>query len=214
MIHRLGVPRASVDVQCVQPLPWQAREVFVSFGGGPAYTCQPTRHPGDLIRVELGDLEVPAGTQAEIQWTQDFRGSYASGTVVTAPAGEPAGIYVRIDESVSGIERRLDTRVKTRVPVRLTDTSGRPLRGHTLDLSPGGAHVIAEPSEATPSGVPFALGDRITTELVLPDGAVQAQCLVSGTGAEPGDVRLRFLDPDSGITAQLVAYLRTTQPDV
>jgi len=208
MIHRLGIPRAPVGLEYVQPLPWQAGEVYVSFTGGPAYTCQVTRHPGDLIRVGLDGLDLPDGTPAEIQWTQDNRGSYACGTVVAAPAGEPAGLYVRIDESVSGVERRVDARADVSLPVLLSDRSGRTAKGRTVDLSQGGAHVAADPSDAA-----FLPGDRITAELTLPGGAVRSRCLVSATGADPGDVRLRFLDPDGATVTQLGAYLRTVLSD-
>jgi len=213
MIHRLGVPRAPVDVEYVQPLPWQAAEVYVSFTGGPAYTCQVTRHPGDLIRVGLDGLDLPEGTPTEIQWTQDDRGSYARGTVVATPAGEPAGVYVRIEESLAGLERRADARVNVGLPILLSDRDGQPVRGRTLDLSQGGAHVVADLDGTGPAEAAFLPGDRITAELTLPEGVVRSACLVSATGAGRGDLRLRFLDPDSATVARLGAFLRTVPTD-
>src|SRR5688500_11691149 len=111
MVYTFGVSHEGVDVVQEQPLPWRVPEVYVSFDGGPARTCRVTRHPGDVVRVELGGLEVAPGTKAEIQWTQDGRGSYAAGTVIPVPPGSDPGLYIRVDESVSGVERWLGVRV-------------------------------------------------------------------------------------------------------
>ena len=165
----------------------------------------------------LGDLDVPAGTDAEIDWTQDRRGSYAVGTVVAAPAGSPAGVYIRIDRSASGIDRRLGVRVATRVPASLMDAYGDVFDGHAVDLSLGGARVIADVRPAAdqvwPSRDrgPFSVGEQIAAVMHLPDALVAVWCQVAAVGADPGDVRLSFRGSDSSIGELLADFLQTVQ---
>jgi len=208
-IHHAGTPRGDVGLVQEQPLPWSADEVFVSFNGGPAYTSQVTRHPGDLVRVGRGTTKMPVGTQVQIQWTQNRRGSYAEGVVVAAPAGEQPGMYVRIERSVAGVERRLGVRVGVRVPAVLTDAGGRVWRGRSEDLSLGGARIIVAVEGA--GDPPFVVGAQATAELKHAGRALRMVCLVAGVG-EPGDVRLQFLDLNGGALAQLWEVLHGAAP--
>jgi hypothetical protein len=210
------VPRGDVDVVQEQPLPWRAPEVYVSFDGGSARTCQVTRHPGDLVRLEIDELDVLPDAQAEIQWTQDGRGCYAAGTVIPPPSGSVPGIYIRVDESVSGIERRLGVRVDVDVPAALTVGSGHVFPGHTEDLSVGGAHVSVDLDEIGEEPVrrwadELAGGAHVVVDLTLPDGVARFACLVAGGGDRPGDARLRFVDVDSGTGERLAAFLSEEQ---
>nr|WP_221383319.1 PilZ domain-containing protein [Actinoplanes polyasparticus] len=217
MMRTLGVPRENVNVVQEQPLPWRAPQVYVSFDGGPARTCRVTRHPGDLVRVEVADLVVPAGAQAEIQWTQDGRGTYAAGTVVPPPSASAPGVYIRVDESVSGIERRLGVRVAVHLPVAVTVTSGQILTGRTDDLSVGGAHLRLDPAEQTAfrrCTTEVARGADVVAELALPTGPARLRCLVTGVGDLPGDTRLRFVDVDGDTAQRLDAFLRDLQLNV
>ncbi|GLY02953.1 MULTISPECIES: PilZ domain-containing protein [Actinoplanes] len=216
MVRAVGVPREAVDVVQEQPLPWRAAAVYVSFGGGSARTCQVTRHPGDVLRVELPGLAAEIGTQAEVQWTQDGRGGYACGTVVPVADGEAPGVYIRVDESVSGVERRLGVRVPVRIPATMAVASDRVYPGHTDDLSTGGAHVTLNPAVIGEELVrqfaaELASGAHLVAELHLPDGVARLTCLVAATGGQPGDVRLKFVDVDNRTEERLDAFLRRAQ---
>lgn len=217
MVRALGVPREDVDVVQEQPLPWRVPEVYVSFGGGAARSCRVTRHPGDLVRPELPGLDVPAGTSAEIQWTQDGRGAYAAGVVVPAPAGSEAGVYIRVEESVAGVERRLGVRVPVQVPVSLTVASDHVFHGRTEDLSTGGAHLIIDfegdggEAAARQLADEFASGSHAVVELGLPGEPLRIACLLAAIGDQVGDVRLRFVDLDIRLQDRLAAFLRSAQ---
>jgi PilZ domain-containing protein len=213
-IHHAGAPRGDVGLVQEQPLPWSADEVFVSFHGGPAYTSQVTRHPGDLVRIGRGTTKMPVGTGVEIQWTQNRRGSYAEGVVVAAPAGEQPGMYVRIERSVAGVERRLGVRVGLRVPAVLTDAAGRMYRGHSEDLSLGGARIVVTVPGAgrTADDPPFVAGTQVTAELTRGGRTVRLGCLVAGVGAEPGEVRLQFLDLNASALGQLWEFVHGPAP--
>lgn len=214
MIHPWGVLRATVDLTHEQPLPWNAPEVHVSFRDGPAITCRVTRHPGDLLRVELDGFTVPAGTQAELQWTQENRGGYAAGTVTAAPDPAAPGVYIRVDESVSGVERRLGVRVPVHVPVGITGPSGRIFPGRTADLSLGGAHIVAdapgcgEQLRVALHQAGVAEGGQAIADLTLPTGVVRLRCLITAIDRDPGKVRLRFLHVDSAGIDRLGGFLR------
>jgi hypothetical protein len=210
------VPREDVDMTQEQPLPWRASEVYVSFAGRAARTCRVTRHPGDLVRVELDGLDVLPGTLAEIQWTQDGRGSYAVGTVVPTPASSGPGVYISVTESVSGIQRRLGARFEVHVPVALTVDSKHVFAGRTEDLSTGGAHVTIDLTgddgeAARRFADEIASGAHVVTELTLPDGPARFTCLVAAVGSQQGDLRLRFVDVDCRIEERLAGFLREAQ---
>jgi hypothetical protein len=217
MIHPWGVPRAEVGLTYEQPLPWNAPEVHVSFHNGLTVTCRVTRHAGDLLRVELGGLAVPIGTRAELQWTQQHRGCYAAGTVTTAPPPPAPGVYVRVDESVSGIERRLGARIPAQTPVTMSSPSGLILTGRTADLSLGGARIVAGlPGDNrrlrdTLHRAGAAEGGQIFVDLTLPSGAAHLRSLITDIDREPGQVRVRFLHVDSHTIDRLAAFLYAEQ---
>jgi hypothetical protein len=48
----------------------------------------------------------------------------------------------------------------------------------------------------------------MVVDLTLPDGDARFPCLVAGGGDMPGDVRLRFVDVDTGTEKRLGAFLR------
>lgn len=214
MIHALGVPRTEVDLVFEQPLPWRAAEVFVSFDSGPAIVCRVSRCPGDVLRVEQDHLDVPVGTPVEMQWTQDERGGFVAGVVVAVPAFTGPGVYVQVDESVSGVERRLGIRIPVQVPARVITASGLTLDGCTRDLSLGGVHVVAEPggeAAGAPAGSGIAVGGRVALSLTLPDGAVELACVVTSVDRERDAVRLRFLAADRGAVGRVETFLRAEQ---
>jgi PilZ domain len=203
-----GVPRQGVEVEQEQPLPWRAAEVYVSFNGGPALTCHATRCPGDLIRLDLDRPTVPVGTSTEIQWTQDGRGSYAAGTVVESTS-TIAGLHIRVDESVSGIERRLGTRVSVNLAVTLTTDDGQVLHCRTEDLAMGGAYV----STTTPAAASVALtsSTQASVALALPDQTAFLRCLVVRTDPGATRIRLRFVDADAATLVRLGTFLHSEQ---
>jgi hypothetical protein len=203
-----GVPRQGVDVEQEQPLPWRAAEVYVSFNGGPALTCHATRCPGDVIRLDLDRPTVPTGTSTEIQWTQDGRGSYAAGTVV-APTSVVAGLHIRVDESVSGMERRLGVRVPVKLALALATDEGQVLHCRTEDLAMGGAYILA--TAGAPVGVNLTSGMQVTAELALPGPTAFLRCLVVTTDPAPTRIRLRFVDVDAATLARLSTFLHSEQ---
>lgn len=208
MNRALGVPRQDVGVEQEQPLPWRAAEVYVSFNGGPALTCHATRCPGDVIRLDLDRPTVPVGTPAEIQWTQNGLGSYAAGTVVV-PNTTLAGLHIRVDESVSGYERRLGVRVPVNLPVTLTTDDGHTLRCRTEDLAMGGAYAVV--TSGVPAGARIARSSQAAVELGLPDAPAHLRCLVVMTDETMTHIRLRFVDVDADTLVRLSTFLHAEQ---
>lgn len=211
--HNLGVPRASVDVEQEHPLPWHASEVSVSFNGLPTLACRVTRCPGDVIRLDLDGLCVPPDTPARIQWTQAGQGGYAAGVVVASTDGA-AGVHVRIEESIAGVDRRLGVRVPVRLPAALTLSEGVALHCHIEDLSLGGARVaLAADQESSPSSsegreIPLSPTGQATIDILLPDGAARFRCSVARTDQGPSHLRLRFVDVDADMLDRVALFLR------
>ncbi|MEU8664730.1 PilZ domain-containing protein [Actinoplanes philippinensis] len=217
MIQPWALLGAEIDLHHEQPLPWNAPEVHVSFHDGQAFACRVSRCPGDLLRVEAEGRRVAAGTRVEIQWTQQGRGGFAAGTVIDAPDSEEPGVYIRIDESVAGIERRLGLRLPVRVGAVVTTPSGLELTGHTLDLSLTGARIVAFPFACraflqdlrhAPEEV---WGAHTTVRLDLPTGVADLTSLVVSVNEDAGHVRIRFLNNDGLATEQIGAFLRVEQ---
>jgi hypothetical protein len=217
MIHPHGFMGIDVDLTYEQPLPWNAAEVHIRFYDGPTYTGRVCRYPGDLLSLESDGLTVPGGTPADIQWTQDERGCYAAGVVADPPAGAAPGVFLRIDESATGVERRLGVRLPTQVPVSVVSGFGRVFPGCTANLSLGGARVLLDrprSGEDLRQALTLAgLGEETyaTAVLTLPAGIVSLTSLVIITGRIPGEARLRFVH-DSGLAIeQIGALLRAEQ---
>ncbi|GAA0569417.1 hypothetical protein GCM10010172_62230 [Paractinoplanes ferrugineus] len=198
------------DVVQEEPMPWNADKVYVSFRGGPAYTSQVSRHTDDLARIGRSALRVPVGTPVQMQWTQNRRGSFAEAVVVAVPEGEQPGLYVRIERSKAGVERRGSVRTDLRVPAEITNVSGRPLWGHTKDLSLGGARILVAVeaiAKHTSDDPLFVFGEQVSIDLILGERVARLGCLVAGSGTEPGDVRLQFLDPSGSALGLLFGFL-------
>lgn len=217
MFHLPGLQGFDVEQRFEQPLPWTAAEVHVRFYEGPVFTGRVRRCPGDLLGLDAGDLMVPVGTPADIQWTQDGRGCYAAVVVADPPDEDDQGLYLRVEESATGVERRLGVRLPVQVPVTLVTVSGPAFPGHCENLSLGGARVILEQpgsGEDLRQALDLAgIGTEgyATAVLTLPAGIVTLTSLVIVTGRIPGEVRLRFVH-DSGLAIeQIGALLRAEQ---
>ncbi|GAA4960256.1 hypothetical protein GCM10025331_59240 [Actinoplanes utahensis] len=213
-------PRAGryedLDVVQEQPLPWRVPSVYVSINGGAARRCKVTRHPGDLLGLDLPGVRVAPGSIAEIQWTQNGRGAYIAGTIVDTPMGAVRGLYLRVDESVTNIQRRLGVRVEVQIPVVITLPSGRMVPAHTEDLSVGGAHVSVDLSQIDGPAIrqlaeELVVGEHVVAECGFPDGLARFSALVADVGHEPGDARLRFVDIDTGTEERLTSFLAGAQ---
>jgi hypothetical protein len=216
MIRSWDVPRAAAPVVDEQPLPWDASEVHLWFHDGQAYTCRVSRSHGDLLRVERDGPGAAVGTPVEIQWTHANRGCYAAGTVA-APPVPGAGVSIRIDDSVVGVERRLSVRLPVRVPAGLIAPSGRAYSGASTDLSLGGVCVVVdglgggEPISAALRRFGIVRGQHATVVLTLPAGVAGLTGLIVGVEGETGEVRLRFVHHDSLAIEQIGALLRAEQ---
>ncbi|WP_157442008.1 PilZ domain-containing protein [Actinoplanes awajinensis] len=217
MMHHRRILRSDVDLSHEQPLPWNVPEVHIWFHDGPALNCRVSRSPGDLLRVQADGLIVPEGTPVEIQWTQDDRGCYAAGTVIAAPPSGPPGLYLRVDESVSGIERRIGVRLPVQLPASVIAPSGRVLPGRTTDLSLGGASIVADslacggflgdflqPERDAPQA-------RASVVLALPTGVATLACRVISVSGNTGQVRVRFVHHDGLVIEQIGALLSAEQ---
>ncbi|MFI1994553.1 response regulator [Actinoplanes sp. NPDC020271] len=209
---------AEIDCTYEQPLPWNAPEVHVLLHDGREFTCQVSRCPGDLLFVRAGGRPLPVGTRVEVQWTQQDRGGYAAGTVIAPPESEPPGVYIRIDESVTGVERRFGCRLPARVAARVLSPSGPALTGHTTDLSRSGAHIVADPVSCGDGLLTFLPdvsekggGEPITVELALPAGSVRLVCRLVGGVPDTSGVRVRFMNDDESAIAQIEAFLDAEQ---
>jgi hypothetical protein len=212
-VRPLGVPRTAVDVMHEQPLPWRAAAVTLTFPGGKAVTCRVSRHPGDLIRTDDDTVNVPTGTTVEIQWTQDGLGGYASGTVVDAPAGEAAGVYIRVEKSVTGVERRVDARTPVAVLAGFACPTGRFLLACTEDLSLGGVRIIVDPADGTTldrvglARLGITPGIRGAVDLALPNATIRIDCTVTAVDLDTASMRLRFIHGATGTVDHLSAFL-------
>jgi hypothetical protein len=213
-------PRAGryedLDVVQEQPLPWRVPTVYVSINGGAAHSCRVTRHPGDLLGLEIPGVRAAPGKVAEMQWTQNGRGAYIAGTIVDTPMGAVRGLYLRVDESVTSIQRRLGVRVEVQIPVVLTLPSGRMVPARTEDLSVGGAHLKVDLHEIDGPAVSqlageLVVGEHLVAECQFPDGLARFSALVADVGREPGDARLRFVDVDTGTDERLASFLAGAQ---
>lgn len=218
IIHPWAVLGAEVGATFEQPLPWNASEVHLWFRNGPAVTCRVARCPGDLLRVEADVLpSVPVGTSVEMQWTQENRGGYAAGAVVAPQGRNTSGLYIRVDESVAGVERRLGVRLPVEVPANVIARSGRVLTGRTSDLSLGGACVVVAPSARDALFHELiAPGDEApdTTTAVtlsLPTGVISLRCEIVSIEQLAGRVRVRFAPQDILLAEQIGALLRAVQ---
>ncbi|MEU8238390.1 PilZ domain-containing protein [Actinoplanes missouriensis] len=216
MNRTLGVPRIEVNVIQEQPLPWRAPEVMISFGSGPTIVCRVSRQPGDVLRVEHEGVGIAEGTSADLQWTQDGRGSFAAGTVIAPPPSAPAGIYIRVDQSVTGIERRLSTRVPVRVPATLHTVNDRVVSGWTRDVSLGGANILLEPpghadARAALAAAGIAGGASATVDLTLPSGIHHLRCQITGVDQHSAEIRVRFLHLNIATMDELGTFLHDEQ---
>ncbi|MEU4164988.1 PilZ domain-containing protein [Actinoplanes sp. NPDC026670] len=198
-------------------MPWNVPEVHVSFHEGLAFTGRVSRCPGDLLVMDIDGVTVAPGTVAQIQWTQDGRGCYAAGTVVVAPTPVAPGVYIRVDESVSGVERRLSVRLPVQLMASVIAPSGRVLSGHTADLSLTGALLVTDPlasSDFLLDLVDNAAEDSNHTSsvvLTLPTGIGCLPCSILGVDPASGQVRVRFLHDDGLLLEQIGALLRAEQ---
>ncbi len=219
MIHPWVLLGAEIGTVQEQPLPWNAPEVHVWFHHGPALACRVTRCPGDVLRLETaaGPATVPIGTGAELQWTQQKRGGYAAGTVVEPPAPDIDGLYLRINESVAGVERRHGVRLAIDVPADLLVASGRTLRGRTADLSLGGSCLAVDPHSCSelfqellhqPAGFQAATN---SISLTLPTGITSLPCTITSIEPQTGRVRVAFEQHDTLAIEQIGAMMRATE---
>jgi PilZ domain len=194
-----------------KPQPWAVPTVSVSIGGGPVQTCRVTREVNGTLRLELNSFAM-VGVDATLLWTQNGRGFSIGGTVVPAPSNSIPGVYMRVDEISSGIERRRSARVPVEVPMVLILPEGHLFPGQTMNLSIGGAHAVVDLDEVGDEALmrlaeDLTRGAIVSIEILLPDGPVSVTCQVGGGGDEPGDVRLLFVDVSPHIRARLSAFL-------
>jgi hypothetical protein len=198
-----------------KPQPWAVPAVTVSIGGGPAQTCRVTRETDGTLRLGLTSFAM-VGVDATLLWTQNGRGFSIEGTVVPQPVNSIPGVYLRVDETAGGIERRRSERVAVHVPVVVVLPSGHLFPGRTMNLSVGGAHVVVDLDEVGDDALitlaeELTRGGRVNVEFLLPDGPVDIGCQVGGGGGdEPGDVRLLFVDVTPQTRNRLGAFLATT----
>ncbi|MEU8658418.1 PilZ domain-containing protein [Actinoplanes philippinensis] len=196
-----------------EPQPWAVPTVSVSIGGGPAQTCRVTREPDGTLRLAITSFAM-VGVDATLLWTQNGRGFSIEGTVVPEPANSIPGVYLRVDETAGGIERRRNQRVAVHVPVVVVLRSGHLFPGRTMNLSIGGAHVVVDLDEVGDDALmtlaeELTRGGQVTVELLLQDGPVDLTCQVGGGGDEPGDVRLLFVEVAPQTRSRIGAFLRT-----
>ncbi|WP_433794772.1 PilZ domain-containing protein [Actinoplanes sp. CA-252034] len=196
-----------------KPQPWAVPTVTVSIGGGPAQTCRVTREPNGTLRLGITSFAM-VGVDATLLWTQNGRGFSIEGTVVPEPANSIPGVYLRVDETAGGIERRRSERVDVHVPVVVALPSGHLFPGRTMNLSVGGAHVVVDLDEVGDDALmtlaeDLTRGERVSVEFLLPDGPVDVSCQVGGGGDEPGDVRMLFVEVHPQVRARLSAFLKT-----
>ncbi|GIF38660.1 PilZ domain-containing protein [Actinoplanes xinjiangensis] len=194
-----------------KPQPWAVPAVTVSIGGGPAQTCRVTRETDGTLRLGLTSFAM-VGVDATLLWTQNGRGFSIEGTVVPQPVNSIPGVYLRVDETAGGIERRRSERVAVHVPVVVVLPSGHLFPGRTMNLSVGGAHVVVDLDEVGDDALitlaeELTRGGRVNVEFLLPDGPVDIGCQVGGGGDEPGDVRLLFVDVTPQTRNRLGAFL-------
>ncbi|MDR6322952.1 PilZ domain-containing protein [Actinoplanes couchii] len=196
-----------------QAQPWAVPTVSVSIGGGPVQNCRVAREVDGTLRLGFTGFAM-VGVDATLLWTQNGRGFSIDGTVVAVPANGLPGVYLRVEQSTGGIERRRSARIPAQVPVVLVLPSGHLFPGRTVDLSIGGAHAVVDLDEVGDEALirlseDLTRGAFVKVEILLPDGSVDLKCQVSGGGDEPGDVRLLFVDVDPGIRERLSAFLQT-----
>ncbi|MFC4069638.1 PilZ domain-containing protein [Actinoplanes subglobosus] len=194
-----------------KPQPWAVPSVSVSIGGGPVQTCRVTREVNGTLRLGLTGFAM-IGVDATLLWTQNGRGFSIEGTVVPEPANSIPGVYLRVDETAGGIERRRNERLPVQVPVVLTLPAGHLFPGQTMNLSVGGAHAVVDLDEVGDDALmrlaeDLTRGSIVSVEILLPDGPVAVTCQVGGGGDELGDVRLLFVDVSPHIRARLSAFL-------
>ena len=218
-----GTLRGEVDLAFGQPLPvpWNAHKCHVWFQNGPAFTCRIIRYPDDLLRLETGKASVPVDTPVdtpvEIQWTQNRRGCYGAGIVATPPGSAPPGVYIRIINSIVGIERRLGVRQPVVIPVSLIGPAGMVLPGRSADLSLDGARIIVDPprlEQPLPEALDIAgivPGVRAGIVLALPTGEAGLNCGIATVHPGTGDIRIHLQHHNNQILEQIGALLRAEQ---
>ncbi|MEU4155258.1 PilZ domain-containing protein [Actinoplanes sp. NPDC026670] len=193
------------------PQPWAVPSVTVSIGGGEARTCRATREVDGTLRLGLSVFAM-VGVDATVLWTQNGRGFSITGTVVAAPPNSMPGIYLRVDETTSGIERRRNERLPVEVPVVVVLPSGHLFPGRTMNLSAGGAHVIVDLDDVGDDAIirlseDLTRGAQVHLEVLLPDGPLDVTCQVGGGGDDLGDVRLLFVDVKPQMRAQINRFI-------
>jgi len=218
MIHPWAFLYTEIGTLQEQPLPWNASEVHVTFSDDSDLLCQVTRCPGDLLRIGTGEVPArPAGTGAQLQWTQRNRGGYAVGTVVDPPSADGPGLYIRVDESIAGVERRLGERLRVQVPAIVTAPSGEVTTGLTADLSPAGTCIAVDQvacRDLLRDLVRPTSGARhpaISVTLTLPTGVISVGCAIISVDARAGRIRIRFTAQDALVRERIAAFCATTQ---
>ncbi|BEL04645.1 hypothetical protein Q0Z83_028360 [Actinoplanes sichuanensis] len=193
------------------PQPWAVPSVTVSIGGGEARTCRVNREVDGTLRLGLTVFAM-VGVDVNVLWTQNGKGFSITGTVVAPPANSMPGVYLRVDEITSGIERRRNERIPVEVPVVVVLPSGHLFPGRTMNLSVGGAHVVVDLDDVGDDALirlseDLTRGAQVHLEVLLPAGSVDVTCQVGGGGDELGDVRLLFVEVKPQTRAQLNAFL-------
>jgi hypothetical protein len=194
-------------------MPWWADRILITFADGLTLTSSlVARQEDDTLKVGVDRPGAEPGTPVTIEWTANNRGCRATGTVASATDDV---VRVRLDQAVTGVQRRAGVRIPVYLPVTVSTADGGDVAGgRTYDLSIGGTRIGLNSTGDTPATIAeigLATGDRVTTTVDLPGGPIRFDARIIDGAALPHRARLQFLDLDERDVDHLARYVAATQ---